>query len=394
MSFAALISLKLTIQRILNSSQILISSSCQDNIELAYENVKSLQELFPLENGRNKERVKAVEKEIREASCRLEDVVESAHVSNQHFLSRSEMSPDGDEMSNLAMEVKEETNFFIGTVKKIKEQLSNTSLQPEEYEEAMEEEIPSRTHHFVATKPKIFGLDSDLIKLKGFLTSASLRLEIFSIVGMAGIGKTTLAKEVYEDPDMFHHFGCCAFVSIGQEYRFKEILLRILAQINPATKAYEIYEEQYAEYLYRCLRGRRYLIVLDDVWGQHTWDELRRYFPDDTNGSRILLTTRIEAVADYASFYALHKMQFLTEKDSWHLLCETVFGEEHSCPPQLEKPGKKIADKCEGLPLSIIVIGKHLSKAEMTPEYWSNVAEKESSNIIGADAEMSKVLYF
>ncbi|KAL0364537.1 UNVERIFIED_CONTAM: hypothetical protein Sangu_0551300 [Sesamum angustifolium] len=57
-------------------------------------------------------------------------------------------------------------------------------------------------------------------------------------------------------------------------------------------------------------------------------------------------------------------MRFLTEKDSWDLLCEKVFGEEHSCPPQLEEAGKKIAKKCKGLPLAIIAIAKHLSKAE------------------------------
>ncbi|KAL0385140.1 UNVERIFIED_CONTAM: hypothetical protein Sradi_2908300 [Sesamum radiatum] len=86
-------------------------------------------------------------------------------------------------------------------------------------------------------------------------------------------------------------------------------------------------------------------------------------------------------------------MRLLTAKDSWNLLCERVIGEKHSCSPQLEEAGKENAKKCEGLPLAIIAIAKHLSKAEKTPEYWSNVAEKECSNIIGADAEMSKALY-
>ncbi|KAL0439535.1 UNVERIFIED_CONTAM: Disease resistance protein RPP13 [Sesamum latifolium] len=83
----------------------------------------------------------------------------------------------------------------------------------------------------------------------------------------------------------------------------------------------------------------------------------------------------------------------LRKPEEYDEAIEKVFGEEHSCPPQLEEAGKKIARKCEGLPLAIIAIGKHLSKAEKTPEYWSKVAEKEILNIISADAEMSKALY-
>ncbi|KAL0385145.1 UNVERIFIED_CONTAM: putative late blight resistance proteinR1A-10 [Sesamum radiatum] len=390
MAYAAVISLKLTIQRLVESSQIPIPSPVPEIIELAYEKVESLQELFTLEDGSNNERVKAVEREIREAACRLEDALESAHVSNQRFLSKSQ-TLDGDEMNYLAMEVKEEISLFTETVEKIKEQFRNTLVQPEEYEEAIEKVIPSRTDHFVGMKSKIFGLDSDLIKLKDLLIRGYERtLGIVSIVGMAGIGKTTLAKEVYRDPNIFSHFDCCAFVSIGPEYRLREILLCILAQIHPGRF---VYDKDFASLMYLELIYRRYLIVLDDVWNVKVWDELKIYFPNNAHSSRIMLTTRIEEVAHLASCYAVHKMRLLNEKDSWNLLCEKVFDEENSCPPQLEKAGKKIAEKCEGLPLAIIVIGRHLSKAEKTPKYWSKVAERECSNIIGADAEMSKVLY-
>ncbi|KAK4427112.1 hypothetical protein Salat_1480100 [Sesamum alatum] len=95
-------------------------------IELAYEKVKSLQELFTLEEGNNNDRVKAVEREIREVACRLEDVLEQAHLSNDHFLSQSQAL-----VGDFAMEVKEEIIFFTEMVKKIKEELGNASL-PEE----------------------------------------------------------------------------------------------------------------------------------------------------------------------------------------------------------------------------------------------------------------------
>ncbi|KAL0292151.1 UNVERIFIED_CONTAM: Disease resistance protein RPP13 [Sesamum calycinum] len=392
MAYAAVVSLKRTIQLLLNTShQIPILPPYPEIIQLAYQKVESLEQLLnnvAVVAARNSEGMKAVDKEIGEAAFRLEDVLESAHAS----LSQSQIL-SGDEMGYLAMEVKKEIDLLTKSMEKIKEQVSYRLRKPEEFEEA----IPSRTDHFVATKSnKIFGLDSDLIRLKGLLTSGSSRRQIVYIWGMAGIGKTSLAKEVYGDPNIFSHSECRAFVSVGQEYYGRrEICLRILAQMNCAMsdELCEKDDEQLYEFLHRAFKGRRYLIVLDDVWRQYDWGALTSLLPDEANGSRILLTTRIEGVARFSGSIACHKMRFLTEKDSWDLLCEKVFGEEHSCPPQLEEAGKKIAKKCEGLPLAIIAIAKHLSKAEKTPEYRSMVAEKESSNIISADAEMSKALY-
>ncbi|KAK4402434.1 putative late blight resistance proteinR1A-10 [Sesamum angolense] len=349
MAYAAVVSLKHSIQRLLNScDQIPILPPYPEIIQLAYNEVESLDLLLSRVGARNSEWLKAVKAEIREAAFRLEDVIESAHVS----LSQSQ-TLSADEMGCLAMEVKKQIDLFTKSMEKIKEQLRCRLWEPQDYEEAIEKVIPSRTDHFVATKSnKIFGLDSDLIRLRGLLTSGSSRRQIVSIWGMAGIGKTTLAKKVYGDPDVFSRFGCRA-----------------------------------------AFKGKLYLIVFDDVWRRDDREELTRILPDNANGSRILLTTRIEGAAVLPRSYACHKMRFLTEKDSWDLLCEKVFGEKHSCPPHLEEVGKKIANKCEGLPLAIIAIAKHLSEAEKMPEYWSKVAEKEISNIIGADAEMSKALY-
>ncbi|KAL0385143.1 UNVERIFIED_CONTAM: putative late blight resistance proteinR1B-17 [Sesamum radiatum] len=389
MAYAAVVSLKLSIQRLLNScDQIPILPPYPEIIQLAYNEVESLDLLLSRVGARNSEWLKGVEAEIREAAFRLEDVIESALVS----LSQSQPL-SADEMGYLAMEVKKEIDLFTKPMEKIKEQLRCRLW--EHYEEAIEKEIPPRTDHFVATKSKIFGLNSDLIRLKGLLTSGSSRRQIVSIWGMAGIGKTTLAKEVYGHRDIFSHFGCRAFVSIGPKYRRREIWLRILAQINCAIsdKLYEKNDEELCEFVGSAFKGKLYLIVLDDVWRRDDREELTRILPDNANGSRILLTTRIEGAAVMLRTYACHRMRFLTEKDSWDLLCEKVFGGEHSCPPQLEEVGKKIAKKCEGLPLAIIAMAKHLSEAEKTPEYWSKVAEKEISNIIGADAEMSKALY-
>ncbi|KAK4427042.1 putative late blight resistance proteinR1A-10 [Sesamum alatum] len=451
MAYAAVISLKQTIERLRNSSQIPFLLSFPETIKSAYEEVQSLQKILTLEDSNskevnslqeflqrnsqglesiNRERVKAAGREIREAACRLEDVLESAHVSN-HFLKQSETLYGDDEISTLsqdmaAKDVKEEISFFIQTVEKIKEQLSS-SLPPEKDDAAV---VSSRSDHLGIKKTKIFGLDGDLIKLKDLLTGDhSNTLEIVSVVGMGGIGKTTLTKEVYLDPFIANYFECSAFVSLGPECHVIEILQGILDQISPATvKRPTKSLKRLAKYVSQGLKSRRYLIVLDDIWDTWIMDALISYFRDDENGSRIVLTTRNEEVAHCAtrsnwtrqvsppnleSQYQivlrvrpkatrhsmlgagkyLHKMRFLNEEESWHLLREYAFAGEELCPTQLEEAGKKIAKKCEGLPLAIIAVGKHLSTAERTLEYWTKVAETESSVIISADEEITKVLY-
>ncbi|KAL0364587.1 UNVERIFIED_CONTAM: putative late blight resistance proteinR1A-10 [Sesamum angustifolium] len=131
-------------------------------------------------------------------------------------------------------------------------------------------------------------------------------------------------------------------------------------------------DEELVVHLYKSLRGRRCPIVMDDMWDTEIRDAVRRSFPDDGNGSRVLLTTRISVVAEYANSCSSYHMRFLSEENSWNLLCRKVFG-EGACPLELEEIGKEISQKCGGLPLSVVVIGGLLSKASRTQEYWRSV---------------------
>ncbi|KAK6125095.1 hypothetical protein DH2020_041159 [Rehmannia glutinosa] len=79
-------------------------------------------------------------------------------------------------------------------------------------------------------------------------------------------------------------------------------------------------------------------------------------------------------------------MNFLDEDKSWNLLCKNVFGEE-SCPLELEEIGKKIANNCKGLPLSIVVIGGVLANSQRTREHWEYIAENLISIVTLDDNE-------
>ncbi|XP_020551702.1 putative late blight resistance protein homolog R1B-17 [Sesamum indicum] len=393
MAYAAVLSLKLTIQRLLNSChQIPILPPYPQILQLAYDEVESFETIFCSKES-NSKRTEALERQIREAAFRLEDVLESAHVSDQHFLSQSQ-TPDGVDISYLAMKVKEEIDFFTETVKKITEQLSNpsASLLAEE-----DDELVSSTTagHSQEKKSFIFPSDHDeLIRLKDML-SFSRRLEVVSIVGMAGIGKTALAKQILEDSYIRGHFNLLVFASVGPKSVLREIMLDLLAKIGvEIDKTHEQSDQrQLGVAFYEKLYGSRYLIVLDDIWDQRCWHEVTTYLPDNHNGSRIIITTRLEQVARSAGPYYLNK-RFLNQQESWLLFCDKVFGRDHSsCPSELEKAGRKIVKKCEGLPLSIIAVARHLHDAEKTPEYWKQAAKKVHTAIIGADKAASKVLY-
>ncbi|KAK4372161.1 hypothetical protein RND71_007545 [Anisodus tanguticus] len=139
-------------------------------------------------------------------------------------------------------------------------------------------------------------------------------------------------------------------------------------------------EDQLSEMLYRKLKNRRYLIVIDDIWSTEVWDNVTRCFPDDDNGNRIILTSRHNDVAAYANPDSpLHEMGVLSLDGSWKLLSIKVFGANDVCPSELEDIGKQIAEKCGGLPLAILVVAGHLSKISRSRESWIFVAKTVSS---------------
>ncbi|KAK4412465.1 putative late blight resistance proteinR1C-3 [Sesamum alatum] len=114
---------------------------------------------------------------------------------------------------------------------------------------------------------------------------------------------------------------------------------------------------------------------MDDVWDIDVWNELNRFFPNNRNESRILVTTRISNVAVSLGSQESYSLDFLNEEKSWNLFCHETFAQE-SCPyPELEEIGKSIAKSCKGLPLTTVVIGGLLANSNMTREYWESVAE-------------------
>ncbi|VAH16703.1 unnamed protein product [Triticum turgidum subsp. durum] len=201
-----------------------------------------------------------------------------------------------------------------------------------------------KTHNLIALK-------APSSKLLMHLTSSQARLKLVSVVGMEGLGKTTLAKEVYAK--LQNKFECRAFVTVSKNAYLTAALLDILHQVKPqgtiprnGPGAPEI--NQVVTELREYLVTKSYFILIDDVWSIRVWDILNCALPENDLGSRVLITTCISDVAKCCSMRpvdAIHQMEPLSEEDS-----KPLFHEEAKRPAANE-----LLKMCGGMPLAIIV---------------------------------------
>ncbi|KAL3533657.1 hypothetical protein ACH5RR_007178 [Cinchona calisaya] len=243
---------------------------------------------------------------------------------------------------------------------------------------------------FQISQTSTFEINEDVVVLNDQLevivvrlTRGSLQRDIVSIVGMPGIGKTTLANRVYHNPEVVYYFHIHAWCCVSQVYTKRDLLIEILRQIIELTDSILIMTDEDLEFvLYKHLKRRRYLIFMDDVWDIRVWDDLKSSFPDDGNGSRILITSRLhDAVSKVTVESNLLDLRPLSDDESWKLLKMKIFSKE-GCPEELLEVGNEIARNCKGLPLSIVAVAGLLQGTHMKPDSWKQIAESLNSILV------------
>ncbi|CAI9109245.1 OLC1v1009030C1 [Oldenlandia corymbosa var. corymbosa] len=225
---------------------------------------------------------------------------------------------------------------------------------------------------------EVVGFQIDAKSIINRLRRGSKQLRIVTILGMPRLGKTTLATKVYNDHSISGHFSVCARTTMSETVNKMKMLLDLRKQTDPekfSEVTDEMTEQDLADKVRRSLKGRPYLILLDDVWDIEAWDSLQESFPDDSMGSRILLTSRCLDISPQSMLDENpHEIRPLNEEESLELFQKKCVAAYGPLPP-LGDLGTQIANFCKGLPLTILIVAGFLALVEA--EDWAKVVESK-----------------
>ncbi|KAM5569584.1 putative disease resistance protein RGA3 [Rosa sericea] len=246
-------------------------------------------------------------------------------------------------------------------------------------------ERPDRdqTDSFFEKDEKVIGRKDVVSKIVESLTDSNNQqdLSVMAIVGMPGLGKTTLAKSVYNEPAIDSHFHKKIWVCVSNTFDVDVILSQMVDSLIP-EKAGMKSQDALLKVLKEELTGKRYVLVLDDVWNEDSkkWESLRSCLSklNSTLGSSIIITTRSDNVASIAETLPRPKLTNLSKEECWSILKQRALNSDDNdfIDADRERIGLAIAEKCGGLPLVAKVLGGILHSKTSRDE-WLAIQNNE-----------------
>ncbi|XLT61526.1 hypothetical protein HN873_018050 [Arachis hypogaea] len=246
----------------------------------------------------------------------------------------------------------------------------------------------------------VIGRDHDKEKIVKLLMEPSLdnnagskHISVIPIVGIGGLGKTTLTKLVFNDKRINESFPLKMWVSVHDDFNVRSLIIKIInspRDFAASTDApagqqnlrdLEIEQLQYR--LRNMLEGKKFLLVLDDVWNEDRvkWVELQHLISVGAQGNKVIVTTRSQSIASIMGTVAYsHHLKGLSPKDSLRLFVRWAFKGDEGKYPDLVMIGREIVEKCKGVPLAVRTLGSSLfSKHEI--QEWESLRDKEIWNL-------------
>ncbi|PON78363.1 NB-ARC domain, LRR domain containing protein, partial [Parasponia andersonii] len=372
------------------------AKSLKDELEIIQPFLKDAE--AKVEKGELGDATKVWLKQIKEETDRIEDVIDEYI----HFLEMKRHRHPGHQFINSI----QKACLFVNSIKpgygvaakirdrkeslrEIKERGQSYGLRPFEkgsgsrYTAEGNSSIDPRLGSLFIEADDLVGIDSTSNYLIRKLVEGPSSRMVISLVGEGGIGKTTLAKKVYDDNVVKGHFDCYAWITVSQSYNMKIVLKIMISQIFP-NKEEPVREIDTVEELIDLLRSyfqtKRYVVVFDDVWQTDFWEVIKHTFPNKTKGDRIIITTRNNSVA-----YTIKETPFDFVQElkpwgwdlAWELFCKKAFPLEFErrCPQELDHLSREFVKYCQGLPLVIVAIAGLLSTKQKIEFEWKRILD-------------------
>ncbi|KAK9997542.1 hypothetical protein SO802_022228 [Lithocarpus litseifolius] len=244
--------------------------------------------------------------------------------------------------------------------------------------------MPNRETNCFIDNSEVVGRKDHVSEIAQLVTNTtSQKLSVIPIVGMAGLGKTTLAKLVYNDAQVTNHFNKKIWVCVSDVFDEKKILRGILESLTGDSSPL-VADNVILEKLQEQLEGERYLLVLDDVWNEDSlkWESLRSCLLGITSniGNNIIVTTRNDRVATIIETLPRCRLEKLLDDECWSIIKKKVSSNETApLTLDLEAIGRDIAKKCGGVPLAAKVLGGIMCCKKEKSE-WSAIRDNEIWN--------------
>ncbi|XP_026398124.1 putative disease resistance protein RGA1 [Papaver somniferum] len=225
--------------------------------------------------------------------------------------------------------------------------------------------------------------------------SSFMKLSVVSIVGMAGIGKTTLAQMVYNDNAIIRFFNEQFWVNLSDDFDFKKILISIIESVTNKKCGDISNETVLVNKLKEVLSNKNYLVVLDNVWNEDAeeCDKLKGSLIVGAQGSTVLVTTRSKVVSSIVQDNTLpYILKELPDCVCWSIIKSKAYYPGGALETQnMTCIGEEIARKCGGLPLAANVLGG-LMRLHKTENDWLSLRDHSSLSATDASIKIISIL--
>ncbi|KAG5586995.1 hypothetical protein H5410_047429 [Solanum commersonii] len=228
-------------------------------------------------------------------------------------------------------------------------------------EKITERQGSTRETGFVLTEPEVYGRDKEqdeIVKILINNVNVAKELPVSPIIGMGGLGKTTLAQMIFNDERVTEHFNPKIWVCVSDDFDEKRLIKTIVGNIE--RRSLDVDDlASFQKKLQELLTGKRYLLVLDDVWNddQEKWAKLRAVLKVGARGASVLATTRLEKVGSIMGTLEPYRLSSLSQHDGLLLFMQRAFGQQREINSNLVAVGKEIVKKCGGVPLAAKTLG-------------------------------------